>query len=1444
MQTEMYLARTNTITNPVTKDTEKMKKLIYITFAFMAFPFLVKAQDTDKNYIKTTTYQEPYSQSQVENGGIHENHKIENTSYHDGLGRPLQNVSQRSGGNKEDLVTPITYDEYGREAKTYLPYPANGNGAGYVTDPFTPQHSFYLNTFPEDRDTGTNTINGYSETRFEASPLNRTEEEGAPGNDWKVDHYNHTDHTIKYDYETNGINEVHFFTISFNGGNTETPSLSYNGHYTANKLYKNIVKDENWTASSSNSHATIEFTDHFGQTVLKRAWNNGQAHDTYYVYDDFDNLTYVLSPEASAQIVSNGALVPQWQAILNLYGYQYKYDSRNRPIEKKVPGKGWEYIVYNKLDQPILTQDVNQRSSNEWSFTKYDKFGRDILTGILPSAESRTTLQGWANNQSEPFEHRVSSPSITSEGDSYYYSNDKFPNPANLEIHTISYYDSYVDHSPTTLPTSVLGQAVTTKTKGLSTVNKVRALGTSVWATTLTAYDTKGQVIYVDSHSHYLDSRDITKSLLDFTGKVLESETQHLKTGKPNIITHDYFTYDHVGRLLTHRQQIDNEMVQLIADNTYDALGQLVQKGVGGNSLLDGYTDLTQVDVDPDGTITSTAPGSGWQAQIKTQGAIPSGFDGYIEATVGQNDKHLRLGFVEPGHTNWGGGDYDYAIHARANQLVNYWNPAGSGSWAQAAIPSYSTGDLFRVERVTVGSTHYIKYWHNNNNFFTYTLAAGEEDTALVGKVSFDTNGAEASNINMDGPLLDKKLQRVDYAYNIRGWLTDINDIAAASAGSKGFSQYSDLFNFHIDYNNVSGGTGATPLYNGSISQTLWKTENDSKDVRSYSYIYDDLNRVVTATGHKGSNLNGMSGYDHHDLSNITYDRNGNLASLKRRGANGTDTASGIWDDLTYEYSGNQLLNVQDNASDPTYNAEGFKDGNVLGVTTDDDYDYDANGNMFRDRNKGITSITYNHLNLPETVTIDNGTESGTIIYTYDATGDKLKKTVAITGQATKEILYAGGYVYEDNELQFFANPEGYVEPVAGTSKSIGFSVGGATSYTAYNYVFQYRDHLGNVRLSYTDSDGNNAIDAATEIVEESNYYPFGLRQAGYNNSSNGLGNSLAQQWKFGGKQLQEEFGLQWYDISARNYDPALGRWFVVDALADAAGQVHNSPYNYALNDPIALSDPDGNCPFGLNCQTLVQMAQMARNYYVGIGNGYSKQMDQNIDGFMAMTDRPASQYISEAFSAHIDRFTTPVGAFETGREIITMGGYNPATTFVDNAVVSYYSDDPVTAFGEGVGANLANQTVDGAGVLLGAFTGRAFSMLKASRRGASRSASGQLASEVEGVSNNIIASGNAPATVVGAELNGTSVIATSGQIPTRIAPSLQRASSRLGGVGATNSGNTIGCCGEFRAANQLLLQNPSALPTQVNFTPALRPRTGGVIKPCDNCVGIFGLDY
>jgi len=276
-------------------------------------------------------------------------------------------------------------------------------------------------------------------------------------------------------------------------------------------------------------------------------------------------------------------------------------------------------------------------------------------------------------------------------------------------------------------------------------------------------------------------------------------------------------------------------------------------------------------------------------------------------------------------------------------------------------------------------------------------------------------------------------------------------------------------------------------------------------------------------------------------------------------------------DDLVYSYDdGNKLMIVKD----LEHISAGYDD--IHTTTGQDDFDYDTYGNLILNKDKDIIAIDYNHLNLPTEITFGNG---GTIEYLYDAVGIKLKKTVT-DGTNIDVTEYIDGFQYTGTQtstnLDFFPTAEGYVKVLIS-----GFG-------TNYNYVFQYMDHLGNIRMKYAqDPQNNNAL----TILEEDHYYPYGLTHKGYNGNhrvfditggnitltpvNSFLGDTYT--YGFGGKEQQEEFGIAMYDFGARNYDPALGRWMNVDPLAELMRR--HSPYNYAFNNPMFFVDPDGMLP-------------------------------------------------------------------------------------------------------------------------------------------------------------------------------------------------------------------------------------------------------------------------
>ena len=349
---------------------------------------------------------------------------------------------------------------------------------------------------------------------------------------------------------------------------------------------------------------------------------------------------------------------------------------------------------------------------------------------------------------------------------------------------------------------------------------------------------------------------------------------------------------------------------------------------------------------------------------------------------------------------------------------------------------------------------------------------------------------------------------KLTYAYNVRGWLTGIS-------GTK--------FTQNLYYNTGNG----TARYNGSISSMTWKAGNEST-VRGYKFTYDGLDRLLNATYGETAGINANT--DRFSENVTAYDKNGNIKTLQRYGQTAA-SGYGLIDNLTFTLAGNLLNRVDDAAAASAYGGGfEFKDG----VKQANEYTYDSNGNLTKDLNKGISTITYNVLNLPNMVTFSDGS---TIAYTYGADGTKLK-TVHKTGSTTTTTDYCGNVVYENGVQKLLLTDEGYV----------------TLSDSKYHYYL--KDHQGNNRV---------VINQSGTVEEANHYYPFGGVFASSGN---------VQPYKYNGKELDAKKGLNWYDYGARHYDAALGRFTTVDPSAE--NYYSTSPFTYCLNNPLNYIDPLG----------------------------------------------------------------------------------------------------------------------------------------------------------------------------------------------------------------------------------------------------------------------------
>ena len=420
----------------------------------------------------------------------------------------------------------------------------------------------------------------------------------------------------------------------------------------------------------------------------------------------------------------------------------------------------------------------------------------------------------------------------------------------------------------------------------------------------------------------------------------------------------------------------------------------------------------------------------------------------------------------------------------------------------------------FTGQPATVTHSHTASGKSTRTEVYTYSYDHADR----VSKVEHTLGGTKITladyTYDSFGRLSTKSLHgsaanKLTYAYNLRSWLTGIT---------------STRFTQNLYYNTGVG----TARYNGSISSMTWKSGNEST-VRGYKFTYDGLDRMLNATYGETA---GISTNANRFSENVTgYDKNGNIKGLQRYGQL-SSAAYGMIDNLTLTLNGNQLNRVDDAVTASAYNG-GFEFKN--GANAADEYSYDANGNLTKDLNKGISGITYNFLNLPNVVTFSDGS---TITYTYGADGTKLR-TVHKIGSTITTTDYCGNVVYENGVQKLLLTEEGYV----------------TLSDSKYHYYL--KDHQGN----------NRVVISQSGTVEETNhYYPFGGAFASTSN---------VQPYKYNGKELDSKKGLNWYDYGARHYDAALGRFTTNDRFAEKYYSM--SPYQYGANNPVNNIDVNGD---------------------------------------------------------------------------------------------------------------------------------------------------------------------------------------------------------------------------------------------------------------------------
>ena len=452
----------------------------------------------------------------------------------------------------------------------------------------------------------------------------------------------------------------------------------------------------------------------------------------------------------------------------------------------------------------------------------------------------------------------------------------------------------------------------------------------------------------------------------------------------------------------------------------------------------------------------------------------------------------------------------------------------------------------------------------------------------LGGTESADTYYIYDYRGNLSFNIMGK--DEVLYDYNVRNWPLSIE---------------SDNFKERLCYNVCNNGLCSwRNLYNGNIGAISWQCGNGIK--RAFHFTYNAQNMLTDSGYNEGDRQNdGQGNYD----ESLSYDKMGNVQSLLRSGLL-DDGSYGLIDNLSYSYHGNQLLKVDDAAVGPYYQgAFHFVDGADEAV----EYEYDANGNLVRDLNKGIISISYDLNNQPRKIEYNDGRN---VSYLYDAEGSKLSVSYNLTAMSSaqpqmpvmqssdvasanvsngqKTIDYCGNIIYDGDETMIL--------------NDVGYALYDKDNNLSFHYYL--KDHLGNNRVVVSENG---------EIEQVNDYYPTGALMA----SSKG---GDTQRFKFNGKELDRTNGLNWYDYGARNYDAEIVVWKGVDKMADK--NVTTSLYGYCNSNPIRYIDPLGTDTVDL----LPSPQQDYRSYTLKLDAKYFDD-DPNVINVWGHGDQNGIQY-------------------------------------------------------------------------------------------------------------------------------------------------------------------------------------------------------------------------
>ncbi|WP_118976820.1 RHS repeat protein [Taibaiella koreensis] len=1121
------------------------------------------------------------------------------TLYKDGFNRSMQAVQHHIVPGKS-LVAPSD-TRFRTEETGYLPYVVNGSG--FRANAYNEQQQYYNGLYPGEGPTA------YSRLRSNTQAGKRNQMSYAPGKS-QVGQGRATE----TDQFFNIANQVINWSVDQSGNPVN------NGYYAAGTLFVEQTKQPDFNASDVILPPVSRiYKDRNGRVILEEKADSAATgyfyRSTYYIYDDMGRLRLVAPPKAVEQAQLNSWTLNN--TIRDQYCFQYRYDGKGRKVEQKIPGKGWEYFVYDKRDRVVMSQDANLIGAGQWRFVLYDIMDRPLCSGIYqPSGpESRTLLQSVIDNQvsyTEPY--------------LFYYINSYQlyqVYPGYIEACTplvYTYYDNYENADGNgdlwstydselqfTEQQNIAGSETpqrSNRTMGLPTGSRVKILPspsaetnlTGAWRHTALFYDDKGRPIYSASRdldeNKYIAHASYSGSQYSFSGQVLNTKqvliNNKYNDGYPRHSEVSRNEYDaNTGRLDKTWRRVDNATAwTLTGTYTYDELGRLQRKVLGNNGETQdfGYNIRGQL-TGINGVYAETGNKQGQNITFGESLKYDYGFD-----QLRYDGKIAGMIWRGSGpNTHAYGYDYDLSGMLRRAD----YNLRVVGGWSHNDL-DFSVSNL---------------YYDKNGNIKSMTQrgvdpANGPVDMDILSYSYTNGNRLDAVKDNGvpdfgAGDFQDGHTGAGDYSYDGNGNLTLDQNKGIGNVTYNHFNKPVTILlpgGKQIEYSYDAAGAKVQELVIVP-GQALKRTDY----ISNFVYQNDSLQYALTADGRTAFNYTTANPIkeeyfvkDH--LGNVRSSIDITTYSIRQYLAT-YEVASANLEGLLFDKVG-EIRDEKPGSTDPEDNKAGRLNASEAGretgtsllvkVMAGDQVDMNVNNYYESYDSKNDKPLRPEEMLQSVISTLTNG--SGGL--PGESHNTKLVNQLFTQSNfsALEQLTQAQGidparpqayltYALFDESMKLVAEFAGaYQVNGNGGWASIGSNGARVIPTNGYLAVYlnsRWRDLHCNP-CSNIFFDKLNVEVSKGNLLEESHYYPHGLPIKPLSSVQAPSGGYRDNRRKYQSNEYIQDLGLNWMSFGARQYDPQIGRFLSVDPLADAQGQQVFSPYAAMGNAPESMVDPNG----------------------------------------------------------------------------------------------------------------------------------------------------------------------------------------------------------------------------------------------------------------------------